>query len=195
MIKETSADEYRGAVAGYARVSTVEQYAGLEAQCDELANAGCDRIFAEKVSRVDATRPELAIALGWLRAGDTFVVTRPDRLARNVADLLGIVSDLKQRGVTVRILSMAVDTSTATGILILQMLGAVAEFERNVMLERQRHGIARAKSLGKYKGRAPTAQAKSSEVQRLLSEGKTVADVVAITGVSRASIYRIRSSV
>lgn len=181
-----------GHVIGYARVSTTEQDAGLEAQIAELEAAGCSKVYREKVSSVDASRPELASALEWLRDGDTFVVTRPDRLARNVVGLLEIITDLKERGVSVRLLSMAVDTSTATGMLILQVLGSVAEFERAVMLERQRAGIARAKALGRYKGRTPTAQAKSGEVQRLLGEGKSVAEVVSITGLSRASVYRVK---
>lgn len=194
MTNKTESSQQTGAMVGYARTSSVEQYAGLEAQMEELNSAGCLSIYAEQVSSVDASRPELKAALNWCRAGDTFMVTRPDRLARNVADLLRIVTDLKERGITVRILSMGVDTGNATGLLILQVLGAVAEFERNVMLERQRHGIARAKSLGKYKGRAPTARAKMPEVERLTAEGKSVAEIVKLTGMSRASVYRLRES-
>lgn len=193
-MKETATPPATGGqIVGYARTSTVEQEAGLDSQIVELRAAGCERIFSEQLSSVDAARPELKAALDWCRTGDTFVVTRPDRLARNVADLLRIVGDLKARGVTVRILSMAVDTGTATGLLILQVLGAVGEFERNVMLERQRHGIAKAKSLGKYKGRAPTAVAKTDEVRRLLSERRSISEIVQQTGISRASVYRIRA--
>lgn len=179
-----------GALVGYARTSTVEQEAGLDAQVAELQAIGASKVFAEHVSSVDAQRPQLRAALDWCREGDTFIVTRPDRLARNVTNLLKIVDDLKGRGVAVRILSLGADTSTATGLLILQVLGAVAEFERNVMLERQRHGIAKAKAEGRYKGRAPTARAKAPEVRRLKAEGMTVAQIGAQTGVSRASIYR-----
>lgn len=191
---ETNANMKPGAVVGYARTSTVEQEAGLAAQIAELEAAGCARVFSEQVSSVDASRPQLKAALDWCREGDTFVVTRPDRLARSVSDLLRIVTTLKERGVAVRILSMGVDTSTATGLLILQVLGAVGEFERNVMLERQRHGIAKAKAEGKYRGRAPTARAKAAEVRRLLGEGKKVAEVVRLTGVSRASVYRLAAA-
>lgn len=187
-------DERGGAVVGYARTSTVEQEAGLAAQVAELEAAGCSRVFSEQVSSVDARRPQLTAALDWVRDGDTFMVSRPDRLARSVSDLLRIVSDLKARNVGVRILSMGVDTSTATGLLILQVLGAVSEFERNVMLERQRAGIAKAKAEGKYRGRTPTAQRKKGEVLRLLEEGKRVCEVVAHTGISRASVYRIMGS-
>lgn len=179
-----------GTLVGYARTSTAEQQAGLEAQVAELEAIGCSKVFQEHVSSVDAKRPQLEAALGWVREGDTFIVTRPDRLARSVSDLLKIVEDLRTRNVSVRILSMGVDTSTATGTLILQMLAAVAEFERNIMLERQRAGIAKAKSEGRYKGRAPTARAKSDEVLRLKREGRSVADIVRQTGISRASVYR-----
>jgi len=179
-----------GALVGYARTSTAEQQAGLEAQVAELKAIGCAKVFQEHVSSVDAQRPQLRAALDWVRDGDTFIVTRPDRLARSVADLLKIVEDLKSRNVAVRILSMGVDTSTATGTLILQVLGAVSEFERSVMLERQRHGIAKAKAEGRYRGRAPTARAKAPEVLRLKAEGKTVAQIAEAVGISRASVYR-----
>ena len=179
-----------GALVGYARTSTAEQQAGLEAQVAELEAIGCAKVFQEHVSSVDAQRPQLRAALDWVRDGDTFIVTRPDRLARSVADLLRIVEDLKARNVAVRIMSMGVDTSTATGTLILQVLGAVSEFERSVMLERQRHGIAKAKAEGRYKGRTPTARVRTPEVLQMRAEGKTVAQIAASVGISRASVYR-----
>lgn len=179
-----------GALVGYARTSSADQRAGLEAQVAELHAIGATKVYAEHISSVDAHRPELRAALDWVRDGDTFVVTRPDRLARNVTDLLRIVEDLKARNVTVRIMSMGVDTSTATGTLILQVLGAVSEFERNVMLERQRHGIAKAQAEGRYKGRAPTARAKTHEVLKLKAEGMSVARIAESVGISRASVYR-----
>jgi DNA invertase Pin-like site-specific DNA recombinase len=181
----------QGAIIGYARTSTVDQEAGLEAQLAELKAAGCARVFSEQVSSVDAERPRLKEALAFLRDGDTFVVTKPDRLARSTLDLLSIVDALTQRGVAVRLLSMGMDTSTPTGRLVLTVLGAVAEAERSWMLERQKHGIAKAKAEGKYKGRAPTARAKSREVRALKAEGIAVAEIVRRTGVSRASVYRI----
>ena len=179
-----------GAIVGYGRTSSAEQRAGLEAQIAELEAAGATKVFQEHVSSVDAQRPQLRAALDWVRDGDTFMVTKPDRLARNVTDLLRIVEDLKARNVTVRIMSMGVDTSTATGVLILQVLGAVSQWERSVMLERQRHGIAKAKADGKYRGRAPTARAKTPEVMQMKAEGKTVAQIAKSVGISRASVYR-----
>lgn len=179
-----------GALVGYARTSTVEQEAGLEAQVAELQAAGCTRIFSEQVSSVDAIRPELKAALEYLRDGDEFICSRPDRLARSTVDLLRLVEDLTKRGVTVKLLSMNIDTSTATGKLFLTLMAGIATFERELMLERQRAGIAKAKAEGKYRGRAPTARAKTSEVLRLKAEGKTVAQIAAETGISRASVYR-----
>ncbi len=179
-----------GAIIGYARTSTTDQQAGLDAQIAELQAAGCTRIFQEQVSAVDRSRPQLEAALDWVRAGDVFIVTKPDRLARNVIDLLGLIDRLKAKEVTVRILSMNLQTGNATSNLILTLLAGVASWEREIMLERQRAGIAKAKADGKYRGRAPTARAKTPEVLRLRSEGKTVAEIAAETGISRASIYR-----
>jgi DNA invertase Pin-like site-specific DNA recombinase len=180
-----------GAVVGYARTSTGDQEAGLESQIAELEAAGCARIFSEQVSSVDAARPQLQAALQFLRDGDEFVCTKPDRLARSTTELLRIVEELGERGVRVRLLSMNIDTSTATGKLLLTLMGAVAAFEREIMLERQRAGIAKAKAEGKFKGRAPTARAKAAEVHRLIAAGCKPAEIIKLTNISRASFYRI----
>lgn len=181
------------AVVGYARTSTADQQAGLDAQIAELQAAGCTRIFSEQVSGADTARPELLAALDWVRAGDVFVVTKPDRLARNVMDLLGIVERLKAKDVTVRILAMHLDTNNPTSNLILTILAGVGSWEREIMLERQRVGISKAKAEGKYKGRAPTARLKADEVRELKAQGMSVADIVQQVGVSRASVYRALS--
>lgn len=183
-----------GAVVGYARTSTSDQDAGLESQISELKAAGCTRVFSEKVSSVDAARPQLQAALSFLREGDEFVCTKPDRLARSTTELLRIVEELTSRGVRVRLLSMNIDTSSATGKLLLTLMGAVAAFEREIMLERQRAGIAKAKAAGRFKGRAPTARAKSAEVHRLIAAGAKPADIARLTNISRASYYRIAKS-
>jgi DNA invertase Pin-like site-specific DNA recombinase len=180
-----------GEVVGYARTSTVDQKAGLEDQVAELTGVGCTRVFQEHMSGVDAKRPQLASALDWLREGDTFIVTKPDRLARSTTDLLSIVDQLDRKGVAVRILSMDINTRGPTGKLVLTMLAGIAEFERALMLERQRAGIAKAKAENRYKGRAPTARAKASDVHKLKAEGRTIPEIIAQTGVSRASVYRI----
>ncbi|WP_372623053.1 recombinase family protein [Falsiroseomonas sp.] len=185
-----------GQLVGYARTSTVDQEAGLEAQERDLRAAGCVRLFSERVSSV-AKRDELAAALDYVRAGDTVVVTRPDRLARSVADLLDIIGRLEAKGVGLLVLSMGgqpVDTRTPTGRLTLTMLGAVAEFERALMLERQREGIAKAKAEGRYNGRKPTAREKSSKVFALSHDGYTASEIARQLGIGRSSVYRILNS-
>jgi DNA invertase Pin-like site-specific DNA recombinase len=182
-------------IIGYARTSTAEQLAGLEAQVRDLeaAGAAADAIFAEQVSSV-AERPKLKEALRYVRKGDVLMVTKPDRLARSTADLLAIVAGLEGRGVGLLILSMGgqqLDTRAPTGKLMLTMLAAVAEFERGLMLERQREGIAKAKAEGAYKGRQPTARAKAADVLRLAAEGVTREKIAAQTGIGVASVYRI----
>lgn len=178
------------AIVGYARTSTTDQTAGLEAQLRDLEAAGCHRIFKEQLSSVDTKRPELERVLDYVREGDTLVVTRLDRLARSMAHLVEITSKLKAKGVELKVLALNLDTSTPTGKLMLNLLGSIAEFERELMLERQREGIAKAKAEGKYKGRAPTARKKASDVRRLRAEGKTVEAIVQELGVSRSSVFR-----
>ncbi len=179
------------AMIAYARTSTLDQKAGLEAQLRDLAAAGCTKTFKEHVSSVDKSRPELERALDYVREGDALVVTKLDRLARSMPDLMQIMGRLQEKGVALRILALNLDTSTPTGKLMLNMLGSIAEFERELMLERQREGIAKAKSEGKYQGRAPTAQRKASDVLRLKADGKTVDAIVTELGVSRSSVFRI----
>jgi DNA invertase Pin-like site-specific DNA recombinase len=145
---------------GYARTSTVEQVAGLEAQEVALGATGCTKLFSEQASSV-AQRDQLTAALDFVREGDTLVVSRLDRLARSTADLLGIVALLEGKRVALRIPDFGgteVDTRSPTGRMLLTMFAAVAEFERAIMLERQRAGVARARAEGKYRGRVPTAR-------------------------------------
>lgn len=178
---------------GYMRVSTTEQVAGFEDQRQTLLATGCTRLFSEQVSSV-AARPQLEAALDWVREGDTFTVTRLDRLARSVSDLLRIVSRLDEKGVVLRVLDFggaALDTKGPTGRLILTMVGAIGEFERSLMLERQRAGIAAAKAQGRFKGRVPTAQRQSSAALQLHAEGVKPAAIAARLGISKASAYRI----
>lgn len=177
---------------GYARTSTLEQIAGFEAQKRDLLAAGCTKVFAEQVSSV-AERSQLEAAIDYLRDGDALVVTKLDRLARSMRDLLDIVDRVKAKGAALRILNMNLDTSTATGELMLNVLGAVAAFERSMMIERQREGIAKAKSEGKFKGRAPTARAKASEVEAMLAAGESPTAVAKKLGIGRSSVYRTMS--
>ena len=181
-----------GHLVGYARTSTTDQKAGLEAQLRELDGAGCSKIFQEEISSVVTQRPQLNAALDYVREGDVLVVTKLDRLARSTADLLSLTELLQNRGVHLRFLANPeLNTQCANGKLMLTVLAAIAEFERELMLERQWEGIARAKAEGKYKGRAPSARARSAEVIALKAEGKTVVQIVEGTGISRASVFRI----
>lgn len=180
---------------GYARVSTAAQAGGLEAQRRDLAATGCtDKVFSEATSSV-AQRDQLEAALEFVREGDCLVVTKLDRLCRSVADLVAITERLRAKGVALHILSMNLDTTTPTGKLMLNLLGSIAEFERELMLERQREGIAKAKMDGKYRGRAPTARRKTPQVRELHSSGLGAADIAIRLGMSRSSVYRILSEV
>ena len=177
-------------ILGYARTSTSEQEAGLEAQIAELTKAGGDRIFQEQVSSV-TQRDQLDTALDYLRDNDVLMVTKLDRLARSVADLMKIIERIKSRNASLRILAMNLDTESATGKLMISVLMSIAAFEREIMLERQREGISKAKAAGKYKGRAPTARQKADQVLELIGQGWKQADVAAELGISRSSVQRI----
>lgn len=178
------------AIVGYARTSTLEQVAGFEAQLRELKAMGCTKLFQEQVSSV-AKRQQLEACLEYLREGDTLIVTKLDRLARNVAHLGQLVADLRGKGVSLRILDLGLDTSTPTGELILNMMGAVAQFERQMMLERQREGIAKAKSEGKYTGRAPTAMRHAQRAREMAAEGVQRAEIALRLCISERSVYRV----
>lgn len=183
-------------IVGYARTSTENQVAGLEAQELLLCQAGCERVFAEQVSSV-AHRERLQEALRFVREGDTLVATRPDRIARSTKDLLDIVEQLSRRGVGLHILSMGgmeLNTQQPTSRLMLTVMGAIAEFERALMLERQIEGIKKAAAQGKYKGRAPTARRQQEMVFKLHNQGMKTMEIVKQLNISRASVYRILSS-
>ena len=176
-------------IIGYARTSTLEQEAGFDAQVRDLKAAGCERMFAEQISSV-AQRAQLEAAIDFAREGDTLVVTKLDRLARSMLDLMNIKARLDAKGIELRILAMSLDTSTPTGKLMMNVLGSVAQFEREMMLERQKEGIAKAKAEGKYKGRAPTAMAKSAEILELKASGLGATAIARQLGVSVRSVYR-----
>lgn len=175
---------------GYARTSTTEQIAGLEAQARDLKQAGCEKIFAEQVSSV-GERAQLIAALDFVREGDTLVVTKLDRLARSIAHLSEIRKALEAKRADLQVLAMGLDTSTATGRLMLNVIGSVAQFERETMLERQREGIAKAKLEGKYKGRKATARAKTDVIRELHERGLGASEIARQAHIGRASVYRI----
>jgi DNA invertase Pin-like site-specific DNA recombinase len=174
---------------GYARVSSLDQ--DLSIQRAALKGAGCDVIRAEKASGGSRDgRSELQVLLDFLRAGDTLVVTRIDRLARSLKDLQDIVHELKVRGVALRATEQPVDTGTAAGKAFLDMLGVFAEFETNLRRERQLEGISAAKRRGVYEGRKPSIDA--AEVLRLRREEKLgPAAIARHLGIGRASVYRL----
>ena len=175
-------------IAGYARVSTTDQ--DLAIQEAALRAAGCEVIRAEKVSGTSREgRAELAAMLDFLRAGDTLVVTRIDRLARSIGDLQDIVRDLRVRGVDLRATEQPIDTGTAAGKAFLDMLGVFAEFETNLRKERQLEGIAAAKARGVYKGRPPSIEA--DKVCALQAEGLGATAIADRLGIGRASVYRL----
>lgn len=172
---------------GYARTSTLEQVAGFDAQVKELKALGCERVFKEQVSSV-AQRPALERALDSLRKGDVLIVTKLDRLARNVVHLGQIVERVQKAGAALRIVNMGLDTGTATGKLMLNVLGSVAQFEREMMLERQREGIAKAKAEGKYKGGKRSFS--DERLAKLKAEGKSMTAIAREIGVTRQALYK-----
>lgn len=174
---------------GYARVSSVGQ--SLDIQREQLQAAGCERIFEEKQSgRSAANRAALKDALGFVREGDTLVVTRLDRLARSITDLRQIVDGLSAKGVGFRCLQQgALDTTRSDGKLLLNILGSFAEFEADIRKERQMEGIAKAKERGVYRGRPSSIDAEG--IAKALSEGASPTAVAKQFGVARSSVYRL----
>lgn len=180
---------------GYARTSTVEQAASFEAQRRDLLAAGCDKVFEEQVSATARLRPQLEQALDYLRDGDVLVVSRLDRLARSMAHLCQITEALSAKKASLRTLDGSIDTGSANGRFTLNLFGAVAQFEKELMLERQKEGIAAAKAKGRYKGRKPTAMAKADEVRQLASEGVARTEIAKRLGIGRTSVYRCLAEV
>lgn len=178
---------------GYARTSTTGQDAGLEAQIRDLGAVGCDCVVSEQISSV-AQRPQFEKAVAALKPGDTLVVTKIDRFARSNADFWRMVEQINAKGAFLRILNLGgetIDTKSATGRLILTVFAGFAQFEREIMLERQAEGIAKAKLEGKYKGRKPTSRAKTSKVLEMNARGLTRSEISRKLGISRASVIGI----
>jgi DNA invertase Pin-like site-specific DNA recombinase len=178
---------------GLARTSTLEQEAGLEAQKKALAAAGVKKLFLEQTSSV-GPRPVLEAAIEFSREGDELIVTDLSRLARSVPDFCRIQSRLADKGVELRVLNIGLASGTSTGKLMLNVLASVAQFEREMMLERQREGVARAKAEKKYKGRAPTARAKADRVKSLAAQNVKKAQIARELGISQRSVFRILSA-
>ncbi|UQR59907.1 recombinase family protein [Bradyrhizobium sp. C-145] len=175
-------------IIGYARVSTTDQH--LDLQENALRAAGCDLIRSEKRSgTTTAGREELRTVLDFLRAGDTLMVTRIDRLARSVGDLQDIVRTVKARGASLKATEQPIDTGTAAGKCFLDMLSVFAEFETNLRRERQLEGIADAKARGVYQGRK--ASIDPAQVKALRAQGMGASDIAKTLKIGRASVYRV----
>ena len=175
---------------GYARVSTQDQ--DLSLQLDALKRADCEQIYEEKVSGKNTERPELANCLKALRAGDTLVVWRMDRLGRSLKDLVEIVTNLEAKGIHFVSLTEKIETGTATGKLMFHVFASMAEFERNLISERTRAGLAAARARGRIGGRKPSLSEKDIEHAKLLLRNPkvTVTEVAERFGVTRQTIYR-----
>lgn len=183
--------EPAGQIVGYARVSSPEQ--NLDRQTSQLTEAGAQKLFTDTVSGSTRDRPGLDAVVEYLRADDTLLVTSMDRLARSLVDLHTLVDELTTNGITVTFLQEGQSYSanpSPTGKLLLGMLGAVAEFERSIIRERQAEGIARAKARGVYKGRKPVPHEKIEQARILVSQGVPKARVARDLGISRSSLYK-----
>jgi DNA invertase Pin-like site-specific DNA recombinase len=180
---------------GYARVSTRSQ--NDDSQVDELSGYGCDKIFTDKASGKLAARPELDKALDWLRAGDVFVITRLSRAMRSLKHLLALADELRERGIDLVVLRQHIDTTTPTGRLVFHVLGAIDEFQRELIIEGTREGLEAARTRGRTGGRKPKlSAAKAATVRRMYQatgpDGKrlhTVAEIAQAVGVHRTTVY------
>ena len=174
---------------GYARVSTEDQ--NLSLQHDALVQAGCERIFNDKVSGAKAVRPGLARALEQLRRGDTLVVWRLDRLGRSLKDLIAQAEYLNEMGVGLKSLQESIDTTSSGGQLIFHMFGALAEFERNLIRERTQAGLSAARARGRKGGRRKILDVKqrAHAVDLYRSRQHTVPEICSLMGISRATLY------
>lgn len=181
-------------VIGYARVSTIEQT--LDLQQDALVAAGAATIYADKASGKTADRPELVHCLKALRGGDTLVVWRLDRLGRNLQDLIRIVSELEARGVTLKSLKEAVDTSGPAGKLVFHMFAALAEFERELLRERTLAGLEAARARGRKGGRPSLLDAKQQRAALAMMRDRemSISEIANQFGVSRSTLYSLQAA-
>ncbi len=181
-------------LVGYARVSTDEQTSGL--QLDALKAAGCQRIFQDKLGGALRSRPQMDRALAELRAGDTLVVWKLDRLGRSLRNLLEIAETLHDRDVALRSLTEHIDTATAAGKMLYSVLGAVAQFERDVLRERTVAGIRAAQARGEHVGRPPALTASQiREARKMLDRGENASHVARVMRVGRSTLYRATAEV
>src|SRR6266478_9268738 len=174
---------------GYGRVSTDDQNPDL--QLTALKRAGCKTIFTDKATGAHVKRPELAKCLKALKAGDVLIVWKLDRLGRSLDDLIGLLDDLKTRGVAFRSVTESIDTATPTGRAMWQMVGILAELERSLIQERTKAGRAAAQARGVKMGRKPLLTAQQvAHARKLRAQGESPKDVAQSLKVSRRTLYR-----
>lgn len=180
----------KGKVFGYGRVSTTEQ--NTDIQRDALLAAGAEKLFLDKYTGTKSSRPELDRLRDQMRAGDTILVLKVDRLARSTRDLLNLVQEFADAGVTLKVLEQNIDTSSAEGKFLLNVLSAVAELERDMIVARTQQGLAAARAKGRVGGRKPKLNEKQAvAVRNFYEEGKAVSEIATLFNVSRASVYRV----
>jgi DNA invertase Pin-like site-specific DNA recombinase len=175
---------------GYARVSTQEQTLNL--QQDALTQAGCEKVFTDTISGSQDERLGLSEALSHLRAGDTLVVWRLDRLGRSLRHLIETVTELSQRGIGFRSLTEQIDTTTSGGKLVFHVFGALAEFERDLIRERTQAGLRAARARGRVGGRPKALDPKKVELlQQLYADpANAIDDICRTLRISRTTLYR-----
>ncbi|MER7212432.1 recombinase family protein [Streptosporangium sp. NPDC000239] len=179
-----------GTLVGYGRVSTRDQI--LDRQTRALEEAGCIRVFTDKLSGKNTDRPELSACLDYLRPGDTLVVLALDRLSRSLQDLITIVAELRRREIGFRSLHEALDTTTPGGRLIFHVFAALAEFIRELIVEGTNEGLAAARARGQRLGRPPALTPEQVEHARhlLTNPTATVTSIAKLLGVSRSTLYK-----
>jgi len=175
---------------GYARVSKTEQH--LELQLDALNKAGCEQIYTDKITGSKTERKGLEEALSHLRKGDTLVVWRLDRLGRSLKHLIDTLKGFHEKGIEFKSLTENIDTSTPTGMLMFHLIGALAEFERNLIRERTNAGLEAARARGHKGGRPKKGETETKRMARKLYEDKsiTIKDICTSLRISKATLYR-----
>ena len=175
------------ALIGYARVSSVGQT--LDVQLDKLKQ--CDKVFQDKKSGTDSKRPRLTACLEYVREGDALIITRLDRLARSTLHLCQIAAELERKQVNLQVLDQNIDTSDATGRLLFNMLGAIAQFETEIRAERQLDGIQKAKERGvRFGRRKKLTKHQVSELRKRRQDGELIKQLMVDYNLSKASVYR-----
>ena len=177
------------ALIGYTRISTDDQVTDL--QEDALQEAGCERIFSDRISGASQDRPGLTDLLSYIRPGDTLVVWRLDRLGRSLSHLISLAQDLERRGAGLRSLNEAIDTTTPNGKLVFHLFSSLAQFEREIIRQRVAAGLEAAKRRGRVGGR-PTVvtESKAQAISAMMKQGATAKEICLALSISKATLYR-----